>query len=372
MKIAIITTSYANNYGAQLQTYALQRYLNENMGHDAITLDYRPPWCKNPWQTLPHPKNFKVLLMNVYTVVKFKNYIRTKKRAQANRLFSKKHIKLSNVYTSAKELQNCKDEYDCLICGSDQIWNVDLRENKMPHPEFFLQFAKDWENVRKVAYAPSVTDTIPEGSKEILKQYLEIFDALSIRELSDVEPVQKLTDKKVHQVVDPVFLLSPEQWSNIATQPKVEGKYILCYFLSYGNSYEHVKKIREMTGYKVVNLNINRNDGLDSDEIIWDAGADDFIGLIKNAEFICTNSFHCTAFSIIFRKNFIVVPKRKSNSRMETLQTIFGIDDRFVSEEWLETLTPEKLCVDYSIIDTKFQNKIEESVKYLKDALYEN
>ena len=373
MKIAVITTSYANNYGALLQTYALQRFLNENMHQDTLALDYVPPWNKRHKKILSNPKTFKDFLANIYLLLHFKNYYLTKKRESANRKFRDKYIKTSTqTFWSAEELQSYKEQCDCLICGSDQIWNIDMREDKMPHPVFFLQFARNWENVRKIAYAPSVADPIPESSKETLKEYLEIFDALSVREINDVQPIQSLTDKKVHHVLDPVFLISPEQWSNIATPSPIKEKYILCYFLSYGSfSHKVVKKIREMTGYKVVNLNINNYDKFDSDEVIWDAGAADFVGLIKNAEFVCTNSFHCTAFSIIFRKDFVVINKGWASSRMQSLQTTFDINDRFVSEKWVEFATPEMLKVNYSSIEQKIQNKIDESITYLKEALDE-
>ena len=311
MKIAVITTTYANNYGALLQTYALQRFLNENLNQDAIALDYLPPWNRHPWRVLGKARTVKGFLANIYTLLHVKNYISMKKRAEANQKFRDQFIKLSDrQFLSAEDLQAYKDECQCLICGSDQIWNVDMRADKMPHPVFFLQFAKDWDNVLKIAYAPSIADPIPEGAKETVMDYISIFDALSVREISDVEPMQLLADKPVKHVVDPVFLLSPTQWEDIATPPKTKEKYILCYFLSYGNLSDRVvNKLRELTGYKVINLNVNQYDKFKSDEIVWDAGAQDFISLIKNAEFVCTNSFHCTAFSIIFRKNFVVVNK---------------------------------------------------------------
>jgi hypothetical protein len=204
-----------------------------------------------------------------------------------------------------------------------------------------------------------------------LKEYLEIFDSLSVREISDIEPIQALTKKTVHHVLDPVFLLSGEQWGKIATPSPTKEKYILCYFLSYGSfSDKVVNKIREITGYKVVNLNINQYDKFNSDKVIWRAGAEDFVGLIKNAEFICTNSFHCTAFSIIFRKNFVVINKGWARSRMQSLQTVFGLGDRFISEDMINDITTESLKVDYSQMEEKIEKKRDESITYLKDAIY--
>lgn len=377
MKIGVVTTSYANNYGALLQTYALQRFLNENLNQDAIALDYLPPWNRHPWGVLAKPRTFKDLLASIYTLLHVKNYVRMKKRAKANQRFRDQFIKLSEQqFFSVEDLQAYKDECQCLVCGSDQIWNVDMRADKMPHPVFFLQFAKNWDNVLKIAYAPSVADPIPEDAKETVKDYISIFDALSVREISDISPVQALTETKVHHVLDPVFLLSQQQWSDITAPSPIEEKYILCYFLSYGSfSDKIVKKLQEMTGYKVVNLNVNNYDKFHSDKVIWNGGAQDFLSLIKNAEFVCTNSFHGTAFSIVFRKNFVVVNKKRGNSRLQSLQTVFGLDDRFVSEdtweEWVNSVTQEMLTVDYSAMEEKIQQKIDESKAYLKRVLYE-
>ena len=373
MKIAVVTTSYANNYGALLQTYALQRFLNENMSHDALALDYTPPWNSNTRRLFIKPKSIKDILVNAYMLLHIKNYILSGKRVDANNKFRDEYIKMSDEkFFSEEDLKAIENEYDCLICGSDQIWNIDMRADKMPHPAFFLQFAKDWQNVRKVAYAPSVADPVPEGAKKTLASYLETFDALSVREISDVEPLQHLTDKKVHHVLDPVFLLSKKQWSDVASPAIIKEKYILCYFLTYGTfSHKVVDKLRKLTGYKVVNININRYDKFNSDKVIWDAGPQDFVSLIKNAEFVCTNSFHCTAFSIIFRKNFVVLNKGWASSRMQSLQKVLGIDDRFVSEEWVDRVTTEMLTVDYSEIENKMQKKIDESINYLKEALDE-
>ena len=372
MKIAVITTSYANNYGALLQTYALQRYLTENLSEDVVALDYRPPWCRHPWAILSKPRTIKQFLANIYTLLHIKECIFIKKRAMANKSFIDNFIKLSEkTYTNEEELQECKDNFDCLICGSDQIWNVAMRADKMPHSVFFLQFAKGWDKVKKIAYAPSIADPIPKNALETFKQYISIFDALSVREIDDVKVVQKMTDKKVHHVLDPVFLLSREQWSDLASTPVINEKYILCYFLSYGTlSDKIVDKVRKITGYKVVNLNINQYDKFKSDKVIWDASAQDFVSLIKNAEFICTNSFHCTAFSIIFKKDFVVVNKGWASSRMRSLQTVFGLKNRFVSEDWLDRVTPEMLKVDYDLVEDKIIRKKEESIKYLKGALY--
>ena len=147
-------------------------------------------------------------------------------------------------------------------------------------------------------------------------------------------------------------------------------------FLSHGSFADKiVNKLREITGYKVINLNVNYYDKFHSDKVIWDGGARDFVGLIKNAEFVCTNSFHGTAFSIVFRKNFVSIVKKRASARLQSLQTTLGLGDRFVSEEsweeWVSNVTPEMINVNYESLEDRIQNKIEDSIRYLKEALNE-
>ncbi len=373
MKIAVVTTSYANNYGALLQTYALQSFLNEELGEDAVALSYKPEWHKKSWRLFNKPKNFKSFVLQVYRLVNFADTIKRKKEMHASKDFMMKKIKYSDKsYYSTQELQACRSDYDCLICGSDQIWNVSTMPGKKPYPPFFLQFAADWYDIKKIAYAPSIADPIPEDAIPVVRAYINKLDAISVREINDVDNLQPLTNKKVHHVLDPVFLLSAEKWNTIATEPKIKEKYILCYFLSYGDfAKDAVKKLKEFTGYKIVNININAYDKLNADINICDAGPEEFLGLIKNAEFILTNSFHCTAFSTIFRKNFFIVNIGHSTSRMKTLQAVLGIEDRFISKDWLQNGTKDTLNIDYSQIKVRSKKKIAESKAYLKDALYE-
>ena len=95
----------------------------------------------------------------------------------------------------------------------------------------------------------------------------------------------------------------------------------------------------------------------------------DFIGYIQNAAFVCTNSYHCTAFSIIFRKDFVVVPKNVANARIKSLLQVFGISDRFVNEEWLHTVSQEWLNIDYGEYNERLEKFRRESIKYLVESL---
>lgn len=146
--------------------------------------------------------------------------------------------------------------------------------------------------------------------------------------------------------------------------------YIFCYFLSVTSlAIETVKKVRELTGLKVVHFNLNALDKFDSEYNIRIAGPSDFIGLISRATYICTNSFHCSAFSIIYRKNFMFVPKNMANERITSLMDKFSLSDVFISVDRLKTMNIEDLKVDYSKTEDCIEGFIAHSRRYLHNAL---
>ena len=152
---------------------------------------------------------------------------------------------------------------------------------------------------------------------------------------------------------------------------KIEGKYILCYFLGTSPSTVRlVKKVKELTGLKVVYLNINYSNPINADIVIREASPIDFVSLIKNAEVVINNSFHCSAFSVIFKKNYLVVPKNHANSRMISLQEMAQISNRLVFDDKIDSLSVNDINVDFSKTDTAISNILSDSVNYLKDAVY--
>lgn len=365
MKIGVITTQYSPNYGALLQTFALQIYLKKCYGKDsAEVINYIPPHAKNFWEVYPKGKGYKNILLRLYLRVHPAFVMQKKKRFKKFEHFIEKNITCSKAYYSMDELTNLEDIYDVLICGSDQIWNITRHDD----PAWFLYFSKEWKNVIKIAYAPSIADEIPDGHTENLKNYLDNLDYISVREANDVEQLHHYTSKEIKHVCDPVFLLSQKEWEKYLPDNKVQEPYILCYFISTGDfAVDVVKKVRELTGLKVVHLNVNIRDKFNSDYDVRTADPFEFISYIKNASYICTNSFHCTAFSVLFQKDFLVIAKQMANSRMESLMKKTGMDSHFIDNEHLGKLNLDNLRVDYSKHD--IQAWIKESKVFLNEAV---
>lgn len=364
-KIGVITTQYAPNYGAQLQTFALQTYLKKQYGEaSAEVVNYFPPHAKDFWRLFPARKGIRNLALTAYNLLNPRQLLLKKKQFDMFRKFIQKNIPVSKLYYSFQELENTEEDYHTLICGSDQIWNITRHDD----PNWFLYFSKNWENCKKIAYAPSVADQIPAGHEENLTKYLANLDYISVREDIDVPQLQPYTDKKVHHVCDPVFLLNPAQWSQHLPEPAVKEPYILCYFISTGDfAPKVVEKLRQLTGLKVVHINVNARDKFHSEYNLKTEDPFSLVSYIKNATYVCTNSFHCTAFSILFQKDFLAVRKQTANSRLESLIRVSGLQNRFVDPKNLDSLTAEQLQCDYSV--SKMESFIADSKAFLTEAL---
>lgn len=366
MKCLIITTQYANNMGAILQCYALSKYINSLDNVKCEVIQYFPPYWNLSWQVFGHKLCLESILRNIYVLCHPYGLLLTIKKKKRMLNFIKKYIPLTKeAYFDSKQLFVNTPEADAYICGSDQIWNMNLKD--LGGSPYFLAFVK--EGKKKIAYAPSIAEDWSVQQQNKAKEWLRSFNHISVREQQHVDILRTLSGLEVKHVVDPVFLLDVHQWNAIARDYNL-GNYIFCYFISVSPMCINlVKKIREMTGLKVVYLNVNLRNRISSDVTIRDADPSDFIGLIKNASFVCTNSFHCTAFSLIYKKNIKVTTDMR-NTRMKSLLDIFGINNVLVDNKIIESMKKNDLIIDYSS-SNKINTHINSSKSFLKESLYE-
>lgn len=367
MKVFTVTTQYANNMGALLQCHALARYLNEQEKVDCQVLQYLPVGYNRSWSYFCKPRTFRDFVKNVYCILNPKLLIPKVKKQQIMRTFIRDYIPLSSQRYKRKDIEDNPPKADAFICGSDQIWNFKYRRDLT----YFFDFVNKKES-RIIAYAPSIADPWKDEDADFIAPYLKRFDSLSVRESPNLLQVQKLSpDNNPIVVCDPVFLLEKQQWDDIAnTKLAPDEPYIFCYFLSVTPlAIETVKKMRELTGLKVVHFNLNALDKFNSEFNIRVAGPTDFIGLISRATYVCTNSFHCSAFSIIYRRNFMFVPKTMANERITSLMDKFRLSDVFISENRLKTLSVKDLKVDYSKTEGCIECFIAQSKEFLHNAL---
>jgi len=375
--IGIITIVKVNNYGAELQAFALQHKLCL-MGYDAEIIDYlfyknkgfKREKISKPFYHFPLKKKIKEWLLPYYENLRSLPYKKNqKKRDKLFENFHKSFTKFSiKTYHSYSELYDYCPKYDIYCVGSDQVWNPSCFTSLYP---YFLTFAP--EGARKISYASSFgVRTLPTDAIQGYKRGLSGLDAISVREQSGVNLVEKICGKKANLVLDPTLLLSRDEWRTVANHSKVPDKpYILLYVLKDSEfATQRALEIAKKQNLIVVRLCklAYKQDKEDSGIIdIIDAGPGDFVGLFDNASYVVTNSFHGTAFSINFNKQFTVVlkPNKDNNSRMLDLLTLVGLKDQIVYEgnnKFAHT-------VDYEIVNKKLSTEKQFSLDYLKRAI---
>lgn len=368
MNIKILTFQFAKNYGAILQAHALSSYIKNELQEDCKIIQYWPERSDASWRMYYRGHDLKTIIRNIYV---FFNYKFKREYKAKNAVMGKAISELLPLTVEKYDRQSILSNppiADAYICGSDQVWNF---VKCFDDPTYFFDFTKGMKNVRRIGYAPSIADPWPEERWSEFREYLANMDYISVREKSDVEVVEQLSGKKVTHVIDPVFLQSKEYWSNLAIEPNIQEPYIFCYFLGTNDTaLKLVNKVRELTGYKVVHLNLNARDRFNSEYNLRAISPQQFLGFIKNAAYVCTNSFHCSAFSIIFRKNYCVAPKGFANARMESLQEMFGIGQRLFKGDVIKNLNQKTLEIDYSHADENFAPYEKISKDFLYNALY--
>ena len=275
--------------------------------------------------------------------------------------FTKKYLRLTKRYNSFEELRANPPEADVYVAGSDQIWNTTF--NNGIDPAFYLNFGK----AKKISYAASfATEKLRKGTESFVKEMLDNFNAISVREESGIN-ILKSTGHNGIVVVDPVFLLSQDQWKSVSDNIGEGKDYILVYSFEKGGamqkiaeqlSKQHHCPIYSVGPYKLKYASRN----------FVNVGPSSFLSLIKNAKCIISNSFHATAFSIIFEKNFFVVNREDGlNTRMKDLLQKYGILDRLISVN----VTNQGLCsdIDYSKANELLNRDIKLSMTYLANNL---
>lgn len=317
-KIGIITYHNALNLGAVLQTYALNSYINK-LGYDCETINYQ---CKKIVDS------YKIFDISNYKSI-IKSFINMTGNIKKRKKFSKflnNNVVLSKETYDNNNISNANSKYNFFIVGSDQVWNYGLNNDD----NFFLKFVDSGN--KKMSYAASFgNNEIIEIYKDKIRTYLNSFDLISVREYSAKKKLKEIANIESSFVLDPTFLLSQKEWNKI-TLPncKKPKKFILAYLLHEKDVFGIAKKMKKITGY---DLYIITNSFVFGEKRINNAGIENFLSLIKNSEYVITDSFHGTALSIIYRKNLKVVLKntyKHLNDRLISILDLFQLSECIV------------------------------------------
>lgn len=358
MKIATITFHRALNYGAVFQTYALQKAL-ERFGNKVYVLDYRSSFIeehyrKKKWYEYLTPKKIAIiLLLNGYSITD---------RNTFSKFVSKHIITSENTYNSSN-IRESESFYDAFIAGSDQIWNY---KTAGFDKNYFLEFVSDER--KKISYAASIgLDEIPEEYASEYKRLLERFRHISVREDKGKEALERLLQRDDIRVdIDPTMLLNAEQWATIETCINTPSKYVLVYLL-YENKkiLAFARNLAKTKGCKVLYIN-DRLFPAFGMRNIRNCKPDEWLYLFRNASYIVTNSFHGTAFSIIFNKQFwtdLLPSMNPVNSRIVTLLRKLNIKGHVISNG--ATIMDDE--INYDDVRPLLLHYIDDSYSYLKE-----
>lgn len=362
-RIGIITYHRAYSYGARLQAYATATYLN-SIGHVAEIIDY------SDIGEGPRPgistRSIKAFIKS--TVSYLLSIPDEDKRRERFQYFLQNYMPLSvQRYERNDSLRDIEEQYDYIITGSDQVWCPTLNLGDL---NYLLDFVKN--SRKKLAYAGSFGVTKLDKNDFISYQKcLSTFHRITVREKEAQELVNDMLGYKPEIVLDPTFLLPVNQWNNIAINPiKKEEKYILCFKILSVNPvyYTLINKLHSQTGYRIIHIDSSYRYKPVKGRIYTTAGPLEFIGLIRDAEIVVTNSFHGTVFSILFNKPFYTVLNDNGrNSRLTTLTERFHLEERLISEA--KDLHHLNLPIDYNSRSALIEDTVEASRQILQNMI---
>ena len=384
-KVGIVSCYFKNNYGSMLQAYATKKILdNNNIPNETINIDNNIDFKNGKKKYyLSQITNFN-FIKSKFGMIKLKLDKKIVKNLGKNiKLRNDKYkefrreFNLSKSVSTYEELGKIAEEkYTSVLVGSDQLW--------LPVNVVADYYTLNWvpDNINKISYATSFgVSSIPGKYNEKYKRFLNRINHLSIREDSGITLAKEIAGVNGKLVCDPTLLLTKEEWEKEASKEKrYNEKYILCYFL--GSNIEHRKfaeRLKEKTGLKIVSLNhadeyVKYSDNF-CDYAPFDIGPREWINLVENAEYILTDSFHGTVFSLLFNKKFFCFrrynakAKASTNSRLDSILKIAGVSKNRIltgSEDIDEVL---QYKIDFEKVNKNLNEFRQESKKWLLESI---
>lgn len=368
-KIGILTFHKSINYGSVLQSWALSRVISKRFVVEII--DYEP-------------QNYEFLYANYRQWNSWNNIKYNLKRMplssalnnqqQLFKKFRDKQLPLSRKKYNYNNGCDIKEEYKGIVVGSDQVWNIRAKDCD---PIFFLPFNYSG---KKVSYACSINDTdyTEKNLPSNLASEICDFDFISIREESGKNKLEQFIakQKKVYTLLDPTLLCNSSEYDSLLNDRIVDGKYIFLYNVWTSEAgIQAAKFLSEklnmpvytiMTASNVKEINLLKKSGILVDTVR--TSPSDFLNFFKYASYIVTESFHGTAFSLIFEKPFVCVSNRTNDERLNNILTLVGLKDRYMQLGELQTYDL-KQEIDYEIVTEKKEKRAGECIELLYKAI---
>ncbi len=367
MKVGILTFHNAHNYGAVLQAYALKKKISE-LGHNVEIVNYRNENIDKRYEKklragislkdFKHPRQ----LINKISYKKNIPYMQPAWEKQCEKFTSFINMQLLNSKSHITIDDLKKSNYDVLIVGSDQVWSSWITDGL--DPVYLLDFKF---NGRKISYAASLMGgSIDDSEKDYFIKCLQDFDYISVREDSLRKSVIETCKCDAVTVLDPTLLINSESYEEIESKELLfNERFIFAYFVSENVELMRcAEKLAKESGFKLLELHYYMQKKYDDHNQIADIGPAEFLWYIKNSEYVITNSFHGTVFSILYKKNFYSVYEK--NARINNLLEALKLEDRHaVNSNEIDF----NRVINFENVDRYLNNFRESSIGFLKKSL---
>ena len=353
------------NYGSALQTYALHRTLNE-LAPDkiqSIVLDYCPDILKdkdvlNPikcmWDSDDESKRMVEMSMPAIRV----------NNEKFNAFYNQNYHISSRRYTS----ENFKDSYqneelDGYVCGSDTIWCI--LEFKGFDDGYFANYPV-MRDSHTISYAASFGDAVFEDQDfEILKERLKNYKAIGVRESTYLDFIHRNTGVLSQRVLDPTFLLTGKEYEKITAEMQINEPYILLYARRYNKAMEgYTERLAEKLGCRIVEISL-RATNAKNHIMRYDAGVEEFLSLVKHAEFVVTNSFHGAIFSIQMHTQYRIFSREQADTKIDELLEWLNLE----KTKLITGLETDDYRIDFETVEKRLERLRKDSKDYLRKAL---
>lgn len=369
-KVAIITRHAIANYGSLLQAIALQNMI-EKLGYTAEIIDFirndesminkvitdakmKKNWNKNIFTRFLYC--MIRMPVNIYGEIRFKQY-------------REKFLNLTKRYTSRDDLIKNKPLADVYMTGSDQVWGPIL--NGKYESSYFLDFCD--EEDKRVSYAASFGKTNFESKdKDKFIQMLKKYRTITVREDSAVELLDNEGIEST-QVIDPTLLLKANEWEELLEAPKrkIQGKYAVVYQIHNNKELEkYAQKFAKKAGIKLIRISPSLHQIFRGGKFIYTPTLGEFISYIKYAEYVITDSFHGTVFSINFNTPLAtLLPKTGTSTRNTSILRLMGLEKCIVRNVNDFNVLKEK--IDFTNANKILEKQREKSIRVLEEVIKE-
>lgn len=361
MKIGIVTFHWSRNYGASMQTFGLKTFL-EKKGHNVVLVNYKPNLSKKRESLSSHIKGFilnRLLIIDAYN-------IRRQKKAFSD--FQKEYFGTTSDLID--DIEKIDEQYDLLICGSDQIWNPNLTGNVLDKAYFGI--FPNSKCTKVVSYAASIGEKhVPKEYVKEFKEYIKNLELISVRETQMINEIRDYTEKEVVDSIDPTLLLKKQDYEKIIKSTNISQPYLLIYQNTKNPIvYCIAEYIAKKKGIRIVEIAYRRQIGGPKRKQILNAGPKEFLQWYRNASYVVTNTFHGTVFSIIFEKEYISIPLAGREDRVLNLSEKLSLNNRLMEKfdkASIDVVLDDS--INYDSVKKKIENERKKATAYIDRAI---